>query len=42
MDRERKLTARLVRAATFAAVRGAATATGTGVVTLVIWWITHH
>ena len=33
---------RLRTAVIFAAARGAATATGSGLVGLVLWWITHH
>jgi plastocyanin domain-containing protein len=33
---------RLRKAIIFAAARGAATATGSGLVGLALWWITHH
>ncbi|HUY60493.1 MAG TPA: hypothetical protein VMW49_01325 [Candidatus Dormibacteraeota bacterium] len=33
---------RLRTAVVFAAARGAATTVGSGLIGLVVWWITHH
>jgi hypothetical protein len=33
---------RMRAAVIYAAARGAATAAGSGLVTLVVWWLTHH
>jgi plastocyanin domain-containing protein len=33
---------RMARLALIAAIRGAATAAGSGLITLIIWWITTH
>jgi hypothetical protein len=38
----RRTTRGLSRAVIFAAARGAATAAGSGLVGLAIWWITHR
>ena len=40
-SRARSVPGRLARTALFAVVSGAATAAGTALVGLVIWWITH-
>lgn len=37
-----RMTHRLRNALIFGAVRGAATAVGSGLVGLAIWWLTHH
>jgi hypothetical protein len=37
-----RATRRLRNTIMFAAARGAATATGSGLVALTYWWITHH
>jgi hypothetical protein len=43
MNQTAKRTARrLGHAALFSAVRAAAAATGTGLITAIIWWIQHH
>ncbi len=37
-----RATRQLRKAIIFAAARGAATAVGSGLVGLALWWITHH
>lgn len=42
MKVQRTTARRLGRAVVFAAARGAATAAGSGLVGLAVWWVTHR